>query len=353
MLTLLRQTSAIAIDLGTAGARVCQLVRRGGRTRLVDALDVEFEVAGDADAIEQNIGRITRLIDRGCFHGRSVALSLSPPDVDFHVLKVPSRMLTLTTEQVHSALAGEIARETRTAAEGLEVRFWRLPAGHHEGMNVLAVSAPRLRVERLVTLFAQHGLELVHVDATPCALVRAHLEWLDVADREVWAVLDIGAERSIIAVCLGRQPVYVRGLTIGSSMWSQAIAELAGIKTNVAEQLKRRIGLVAESGDQGSALVQRAVRPAVDALAAEVRKCLLYVLNNYGHRPIRAVCLAGGGAQARGVIERLGEVLEVPMVGEAAMREQAAMRLGDARGLITMRLSAALGTCLSAFGDSV
>lgn len=327
VLSLLARQSAILFDAGTTGVRACQVVRRRGQYAVTDVLSV---AAGDAAATRSAVDcqRLGRLAQQGRFSGRDVGLVLAPPHVQFHVLRVPPNIFQQPAEQIHSALAWEIARETRADAKELEVRYWPLPPGHSEGLNVVAAALPAAQAHAWVAGFQAAGWRLRRIDVAPCALARAAMCGWTPHTTDAWGIADIGAGRTVVTVMIGETPIYVRALTTGSRRWAQVVAEAFEASPREAEEITRAAGIQvidrgvrSAPGTRGTAcetdalpaILFNALRPQLETLCRELILCFSYALGSYSEAAVSRLVLAGGGSQLAGLDDYLTSVLDFPV----------------------------------------
>lgn len=338
--------SAITFDVGAAGIRVCQFQRRGGRLTPCDTLTVGgAPLSGDDPpaALSLDPAQLQRLIGRGSFRGRAVALVLSPPEVQFFPLRLPPAALAQPPERVNQALQYEVAQQSRQSADALEVRHWCLPGGRGQTANVMAVALPTESVRRWCLEFARHGLRLRRVDVSPCALLRLARQAWTPAAHDVWGVLDLGLRRSVLTAAVGAVPTYVRTLSLGTHDWTKRLAQAFEVGYAVAEQLKRehgwqaaergigrtpRTGNLLQAADVAAA-VASVLREPLQVMCAEISRCFAYVLQSYPEAAVQRLYLAGGGAALRGLPALLAAELNMPVLplthtteAEAAAWEQ-------------------------------
>lgn len=311
------RTSAIVFDPGSTALRACQVARRGRAFDVAEWFAVPLDPPDPTAATPATPApafdplRLARLVRQGRFRGTDVALVLSPPMIAFHPLKAPSEVLRLPVEQAQQALAWEIARDTRTEAEALEVRFWPLPAGHSEGLNVMAVSISSEVVRGWAAQFAACDLNLRRVEAAPCAQARAATCHGSPDAGEVWAIADFGLRRTVVTTLLGETPVYVRVLPLCSYDWTRRIAARFDVSIEDAEALKRRFGLTPPEDDSGACstdvvqAIHTALREDLDLLTRELLLCFKYVLESYPSAAAGRIFLTGGGGALRGLDEFL------------------------------------------------
>jgi hypothetical protein len=312
-------------DVGCTGIRVCQLGGRANRIAIRDHLQLTLPPGARGDARTGagiDCSRLSRARDQGKFSGREIGLVLSPPAVQFHTLGVPNHLLDQPREAVCSALAWEIARETRTEPDNWEIRYWPFPPGHRPGRNIMtaAISAPLIR--GWVSEFSRFGLHLRNVTASPCALARvAAREWAP-GESDIWGVIDIGHRRSIITLLVSTSPVYVRELPYGSGDWTQRLASVFDVAESDAEEIKRRHGLRPAGADSVTdgvsgdkdlhGVLIKTLQPAIHDLAREINRCFMYLLESYPRLNVARLFVAGGGAALEGLTEHLNELLDLP-----------------------------------------
>ncbi len=362
MVTWLRpRRSAITFDLGGAGLRAFQLRRQGRQPALCDALElVRAPVFEDDEPVAPPLeaAQLSRLIGQGRFTGRDVALVLSPPDVQFFPIHLPDQALAQPPERIEQALKWEVSQESRDAAEGLEVRHWRLPAGRGQQANVMAVVMPMSRALEWHELLWQHNLYLRRIDVSPCALVRlAQCLWTP-ESHDLWGVLDLGLRHATLTVVVGTTPAYIRSLSVSPHRWTQQLSAAFEVDYPVAEQLLRdhRVhptdrgyratnesergrraqtndgerGPVAgqppagsqchnkeqhalmHAGDLSSAL-SSVLRESLHRLAQEVGRCFSYVMQSFPDHGVTRLLLAGGGADLQGLPAVLEAELDLPV----------------------------------------
>jgi type IV pilus assembly protein PilM len=212
-----------------------------------------------------------------------------------------------------------------------------LPAGEvRQGEQVLdeviLFAAPRAEVDARVQLACEAGLDVVSLDAEPCAVFRAFERFLRRRDDEttVSVFVDIGAETTV-AIARGRNVVFVKTIPIGGLVFNRAVAECLELSATEAEALRRRLGrrkgrespapawqgdAVAspqpdEETDRVCRAVADAIRPHLEDLANEVALCLRYYSVTFrGQRPA-SITFTGGEASSPDIPAALGERLGV------------------------------------------
>ncbi len=238
--------SAITFDLGAAGIRACQFLQRGREPRLCDVLQLDLMPAEAADppaAPTFEPALLRRLVGQGRFVGNDVTLVLSPPEVQFYPLRLPEQALTQAPERLEQALKWEVAQESRTEAEDLEVRHWPLPRGRGQPANVMAVVMPSQTARQWCEQLQRQHLTVRRIDVSPCALVRLSRCLWTPAENDLWGVLDLGLRHSTLTVVIGTVPTYVRSLSVCAHQWTRQLAAAFEVAYPLAEHIKREHGV--------------------------------------------------------------------------------------------------------------
>ncbi|MDX2197679.1 MAG: pilus assembly protein PilM [Phycisphaerae bacterium] len=328
---MLWKRSNIALDIGRARVRACQFTWRGGKLAGACEVFADAPQTDDSGPADQSAAhRAGRLLQQAEFHGRRAAIGANVPPLAFQALTVPDAMFAAPETEWDTMLRFEGARLLKLQPDEIEVAAWPLPRRGAGRANLAICALPQSEIARDQQLCAALGVELYRVDAAPLALIRAG--WAagppgepENPDRALWAVLDIGATRSTLAIAIGPTCIYVRSLPHGGDALTASIAETLGLQTAMAERVK--LELSAEWDEEGAseAEVDGAARAQLvhvgtirsglitrlRTLTAEVRRALTYSLESTGETAPSGLYLSGGGAALRGVCQHFSRALGV------------------------------------------
>ena len=356
------RASAITFDVGHSCVHVCQLGARRGSVNVLDKLRFErtSSIAEQSDRGQSenarnavagarspvDCERLARLVVQARFCGADVGLVLSPPDVRFLSTRLNDAILRQSPERIRAAIAFEAARDARVDAAELEVRYWPLPAGHSHGHNVMSMALQKRWAMQWFEQLRAHKLFLRRIDAAPCATARFANELWTPHERDLWAVLDIGAQQSVLTVLIGRTPVYIRSLNASAGAWTRRLSHSFDLELAEAEALKRLHGVRTETdnGPASSADMSRAIfdilRGELDGLVRELDMCCSYVVQSYADVEMRRLYLCGGGSALRGLDEFLSLHVGIPVEplvhsgpADGTARPRGALRLERPAGL--------------------
>jgi type IV pilus assembly protein PilM len=305
-----------------------------------------YEVKGDADRRRQFVVEgIRRLMREKKFRGREVVMALASEALAVRNVRLPK----MPDEELATAVNWEAQNKFPFDTATAVIQY--LKAGEvHQGDQVLEevilFAAPRVEVEAQIHLACEAGLDLVSLDAEPCAVFRGFERLLRRREDEtvVTAYADIGAETTVV-IARGREVVFVKTIPIGGSVFSRAVADCLDLTATEAEALRRRLGRregaepgAGDESDRVRRAVADAIRPHLEDLANEIALCLRYYSVTFrGPRP-DAVTFTGGEAHISDIPATLAERLGIEARPGEMFRGVRADPLGpvlDRRGAIS------------------
>jgi type IV pilus assembly protein PilM len=179
-------------------------------------------------------------------------------------------------------------------------------------LSGLLVAGVEEMIIRTVDAVLAAGLNPTVVDLNSFAVLRA-IATTPGLGLTAWpeAVIDVGADLTNIIVHENGIPRFVRILLSGGSQVTQVLVNEQGLSLVDAEQVKREIGVVDESGPMAATV--RSMNRAVGELIEEIRGSLDYYSATSTNGAVTRVVLSGGGSRLKGFPERLAERLRVPV----------------------------------------
>ncbi len=187
-------------------------------------------------------------------------------------------------------------------------------AGEKEAV-IVAIKADSL--DEINTAVNESGLGTLEVDVAPMALYSAFRATYGNPEEPI-LLIDIGAKTSNLLYIEGKR-FFTRGIAIGGSAVTAAIAKEYGISFMDAEHQKIANGLVALGGghteqmDEAVAALAMVIRNALTRLPAEISRTTNYYRSQHGGSAPRRVLLAGGGANLPYTLEFFQEKLNLPV----------------------------------------
>lgn len=365
--------STVGVDIGSTSIRAVEVQRRGKKIRIVNAAEVDLErgavVAGEVRDPIAVADAMSLLWSEGGFKGKSVNIGFGGPQTLVRQLDFPWE----ETEMFREALPLRMAGELPINPSEMTMDFYPLSVFERGTMLIqrsLIVASINAVVENAADALVDCGLRVRRADFSPFALIRAAVAVAgdgspvpgapkDDEERPVEVVVEIGAQIVIIAVHDHGRPLYVRIVSGGSEGVTRALAEHLKVTFEVAEALKRHLGIstVDETNlptdpifegltPQHFAVAAQIVNMMAGALVQVVRESVDYFLSvaqNVAN--VERVLLTGGGALIGGMPDRLASELRAPV---ALMQPLAAFGDSDLEKDMDPRMGLAFGLALEA-----
>jgi type IV pilus assembly protein PilM len=329
MRTLFARTTPIAVDLGSGSLRAVQLERTSGRVtarhwlrHVARPTEENLSIAADQVVVPPDV----RIREDGGFVGREAVLCLGLNEAECYPLRVPENLLSLNREQLLGALRHEIARQLSSSIETVELDYWRLVPTDIDGPNVMVAAAQKAAIQQILNWAQVQKLVCRRIDLAPLASMRACAAMVGTEHADsILGVLDIGRRGSRLCVGVGSVPVYIRRMQRGGDAMTQRIAEELQIGLPVAERYKIRFGISGSQtgyrpfspGDDAAdehrmgSILQGVLQPIIHGLCEDVKSSFHYAMEYYPGLPVGGLILVGGGANLKGLPERLGQVLGI------------------------------------------
>ncbi|SDQ46679.1 type IV pilus assembly protein PilM [Quadrisphaera sp. DSM 44207] len=321
--------TAIGLDIGSSGVRAAELaygrdgarLRRFGQVPLPDTAVRAGEVV-DAPVVTAALRELWRT---GGFSHRDVVLGVANQRVLVREVDLPAMPLSDLPRALPFQVEGLLPMPVDSVV--LDFHPLRSMTSSSGGPLVrgLLVAASRDMVMANVRAAEAAGLHVVSVDLTPFALMRALGSRLDL-DVETEALVDIGAHVTNVVVHSDGEPRFVRILLTGGQHLTDAISEGTGVPPAEAEALKHEHGLTATSPEHARAA--QALVLSTQALLDEIRSSVDYYSASTPTHPVQRIVVTGGGAQLRGLTERLSAATQTPVVQGNAIASFSTRRAG-------------------------
>ena len=314
------KTSA-GLDIGSQAIKLVSVQRQGAKA-VIKAFAQEPTpsklVDGGIVADPMAIGQVVRnLVERCNLKGAKVISAVAGQQAYTRLLTLPNMPMD---ELRHAALYQSSSflplSIDEVAVDVFPVRHFEDEEG--KKLEIFFVAARKVQVENLQQACQIGGLKLTRVEIEPLALYQLYRQ--QIASEPVVAVLNIGAQRTYLAVFRQSIMVFLRTIAFGCSAFFQQIQQYLG----------RAGGL--ESIDLNDPAFQNLVAD----LLGEVGRSLDYYQLQHKEDNVGRIIICGGGSRIPGIegylsnslnrpvlIGGLGEEMELP--GELGETEQRAL----------------------------
>ena len=306
--------TAIGLDIGTSGVRAAELTfgKRGVTLAKFGQVAVPPGAVRDGEVVEP-VGvaeAIRELWSATRFSSKNVVLGVANQRVVVRTVELP----WLPLPELRKSLGLQVADLIPMPVEQAVLDFHPLEeVTSDKGRTIkgLLVAAARDTVLANVRCAERAGLRPTSVDLTSFAVLRS-LGAGAFGDGSTEALVDVGSRVTNIVVHCGSVPSFVRILLMGGQDITDALAERVGSSLAEAEGLKQAVGMDGTAGPE-YANAARAVDATAQSLVDEIRGSLDYYSSTMPGAPVERVVLSGGGSLLRGLAERLGQAVRIPV----------------------------------------
>ena len=329
--TVVGVKTAVGLDIGTSSVRAAEMslgksptLERFGQVALPPGTVRDGEVV-DPDTVAR---AIKQLWATAKFSTKKVVLGVSNQKVIVRQVDLP----WLPADELRKSLAFQVQDFIPIPVDQAILDFHPLEEFTNESggrmLRVLLVAASRDMVNAAMEAAQRAGLTPVMVDLTPFAMLRA-LAPVDSLGftAEAEALVDVGASVTNIVVHQGGVPRFVRILLMGGNHVTEAVADRMGVGLDEAEAMKWQTGMGA-GAFEGASPAARVIDQHAGQFLDEVRNSLDYYLAQPQAARVSRVVVSGGGSQLGGLVERLGELLRVPVEGGRPLSNVRVGKLG-------------------------
>jgi len=315
--------SRVGLDIGSTAVRVAEVaagdvpvLRRAAQVPLAPGAVENGEIR-EPDAVAE---ALKELWGRSGVKSKQVQLGVGNQRVVVREIALP----WLPEKEMRATLGFQVQEFIPMSVEEAVLDYDALGELEQEGrrmQRILLVAAQRIMIDALVQAVEAAKLEVIGIDLTPFALVRA-VGTLDVdLDAEGQgdeAVVDVGAHVTNICVHDRGTTRFVRILPSGGRDITLAIARGLGTEDAVAERLKR-----GEEVDGGPTRedVERVALSRAGSFVDEIRSSLEFYAAQVPGAKIGRVLVTGGGSKLQGLMELLQERIPV-VVGRGHVFER-------------------------------
>jgi len=300
----------IGLDIGSHSVKLMQANTGNITPRLmsmgVAPLPREAFIEGRLAKPELVADAIRLLANHLKIKRRPVAVSISGYDVMIKKIELPTMTENELVERMHSELGQYIPYNI----DEVDVDYQVIDVSKNRPnfMDVLLVAAKKESIADFNNLLKLSGFDPFVVDVDFFALSNSFEVTYGFGDERV-ALLDIGANKSIMNIAYKGLPVFTRSISIGGNQLTDAIKEFFDISFEEAESVK----LGESVGKYPMRDLEEIFVSTITGWVAECRRALDFYDHNYPEEKISAIYLSGGSCRIPGLDKVLRENMEIPV----------------------------------------
>ena len=295
----------LGLDVGGHSVKFCSLESSGASCTV--SLEVlrpsrtqrEEDLTGAelGQRVHELMGKIPKLKSKANWQ---IYLALAGPSLSAGYLEFPA----LTAAQLEVASPSAVAREIPHPLN--EVRVFTVPVAAQQpgGKGVFFVAAPHSALDAQTKMLSQTGLEIAGCEPALLAMIRGLTRNQPQTADEVCALVSCGFRTTTVVLLKGGSPYFSRDFRIAGSDFTYAFQMGQQVSWAEAEQMKLAYN-VGEKDFHIESFVQKWLN--------EVKRSLDYAAKKFPLWTAQRVVLTGGSAMWKGLPERLGDFLQLPV----------------------------------------
>jgi type IV pilus assembly protein PilM len=303
----------VGLDIGSSAIKVAQLKESKGRYFLqkfgVKPLEPEVIVDGTVMDEGRVISAVRELFEETNVKNKHVAISISGHAVIVKKISLPPMPDEELEGQVKLAAEQYIPFDINE----VNIDFHVLPPDGSEDqqgdMSVILVAAKKDKINELTELVKAAGLIPMVMDVDAFAVENMHAINYPMAQEETTALVNLGASVMNVNIVRAGSSLFTRDIPLGGNRYTEAIQREIGLSFEEAEESKKK-----DRAADSDGVSLTGVLDGVNAeVASEVARTVDYFKTSTASAELSRVLVCGGVARAKGLIQQLGDRMQLPV----------------------------------------
>ncbi len=311
MLTPRRQL--VGLDIGSSAIKVVQLKESKGRYFLqkfgVKPLEPEVIVDGTVMDEGRVVSSIQELFEEANVKNKHVAISISGHAVIVKKISLPPMPDEELEGQVKLAAEQYIPFDINEVNIDFHVLSSDALDDPQGDMSVILVAAKKDKINELTELVKAAGLVPMVMDVDAFAVENMHAINYPMAQEETTALVNLGASVMNVNIIRAGSSLFTRDIPLGGNRYTEAIQREMGLSFEEAEEGKKND----RAGDSGGASLIGVMDSVNAEVASEIARTVDYFKTSTASAELSRVLVCGGVARAKGLIQQLGDRMQLPV----------------------------------------
>ncbi len=296
----------LGIDIGTSTIKIVEMSRLGKRRKLDNYGEMKaealyekpfrtFEKSTLSFSNRDVVRALSAILKETGFKTNKAFFSIPDFSTFFTTINLPA----MTDEEVPQAVNYEAPQHIPLPLQSVTLD-WQIVEREanatpgQETIKVLLVAVPKDVIQQYQQIAQTVGLELLSMEAEAFSLSRAVIT--EAEKNKTVSLIDVGARSTTINIVDNGILRVSHSFDTSGSDFTTVIAKGLNIEYTEAELLKKKQGLLAESGG-----VKEIMLPLIDLIIEEIKKIFSSFYQAEG-KDVKKVFLAGGSALMPGLV---------------------------------------------------
>ena len=301
-----KRENLLGLDIGSHSVKMVQLDARNMPPKLMNLglIPLPREAFAEGRMIKSEV--VAKSIQQLTAHlkikERFVAASISGYEVMIKKIELPM----MTEAELNNRMQAELGQYIPFNIEEVHVDYQVLDVvkDRPTQMEVMLVAAKKESINDHVNLLKLAGFQPLVVDVDFFALSNGYEAVCGLSDENI-AIMDIGANKTLVDIVQRGVPVFTRGISIGGSQITESIREALRISEEEAERIK----LGEASQKLSMAELEEIFVSVIRDWVRELRRAFDFFYSNFPDSKIDKIFLSGGSCRIPGLDKLIQESL--------------------------------------------
>jgi type IV pilus assembly protein PilM len=301
----------VGLDIGSSSVKAVELQGKPGHLSLVnlgfEPLQPDTVVDGQIMELNDVSNVISGLFGQHQFKTDRVAAGVSGSSVIVKNIVVPQ----MTREELEESIDWHAEEHIPFDISDVSLDYQVVGSGP-DSLNVLMAACKRDFVANLTQAIQLAGKQPAVIDVDAFALQNCYEVNYQPSDRDVVALLNVGAATMNINIVRGIRSVFTRDVSVGGNQYTSLLQKELGLTYEQAEAVKR-------GGEQPAHVeavdIDGVLETVSDILALEISKTFDFyrATADEGDGRVQKIYLSGGGSKLKNLAEFLSARFEMPV----------------------------------------
>jgi type IV pilus assembly protein PilM len=306
----------VGLDIGVGSIKLVCL-KAGVLTTEICKIPVDIT---EEERVEVVVNVIKELVKNKKIKQTNVNCVLSGDFVFIQQLKLP----LMGSEELKNTVEWEAKKYIPSTIKNPVIDFLVLGQDKYKDslqQNVILVVAEKDIFSKYIMEIKKAGFKNIRIGAVPFSLLNLFNKVESAQNKEICAIVDIGANKINISVLKEKFLVFNRQIPVGSANISRLLSKDLNISLDEAEELKENKKDILTSAGKEFAII----RPVLEQIYTEIERSFIYGLKA---EKVGKILLVGGGAKINGLDKYLSDKLGIevslykPVINEQTIDAQ-------------------------------
>jgi len=340
------ESISVGLDMGHHAIKVVQLERKPHGFTLL-SLGAKKIPAGSSDSktkfnTDVYTSLLNELWEEQKINTKKVKVTISDPAIYMRHISVPR----IQENELAKAIKWQAEKYIPFSVDDAVVDFQVLDtysSSDQNQMDIVIIAAEIKVIENYLNVLKAAKLKPVIIDITPFSITKAYLKNYQLDDKNLIALIDIGAGTTSLILLKGESLMFVRKFELGGNHITKTIAK--GMNLDFAQTEKIKCESSSSPPEIGNLMA-----PVIEEMVGQIERSFAYCGRELLEVKIKKIVLTGGGAQLKGLDKVLGKKFSLPVEWADPFKNTRCLDLSsfrkDALSSKAVETMAALGSAL-------